>query len=145
RGSGKLADKCAPPSELLVVDTGQGKVEIPLDEIRPLVPTGCQICPDMTSEWADVSVGVMEGKPEWNTLILRTDRGRELVEAACKEGLLVTEPMPEKNLGHLRTASMNKKKRALASARDRRVLNTNGDGSRSALRIQDEVLEKILG
>jgi coenzyme F420-reducing hydrogenase beta subunit len=87
----------------------------------------------------------MEGKPEWNTLIVRTDRGRELVEAACKEGLLVTEPMPEKNLGELRTASMNKKKRALSRARDRRVLNTNDDGSRSALRIRDEVLEKILG
>jgi len=138
-------DMPPPPSELLVIDTGQGKVEIPLDEIRPLVPTGCQICPDMTSEWADVSVGVMEGKPEWNTLIVRTDKGRELVEAACKEGLLVTEPMPEKNLGALRTASMNKKKRALARARDRRVLNTNDDGNRSALRIQDGVLEKILG
>jgi len=66
------------------------------------------------------------------------------VEAACKEGVLVTEPMPEKNLGQLRIASMNKKKRALAHARDRRVLNTNDDGSRSALRIQDEVLNKIL-
>ncbi len=137
-------DMPPPPSELLVIDTGQGKVEVPLDEIRPLVPTGCQICPDMTSEWADVSVGVMEGKPEWNTLIIRTDKGRELVEEACKAGMLVTEEMPEKNLGQLRTASINKKKRALALARDRRVLNTNDDGSRSALRIQDEVLNKIL-
>ncbi len=37
---------------------------------------------------------------------------------------------------------MNKKKRALARARDRRVLNTNDDGNRSALRIRDEVLEE---
>ena len=137
-------DMPPPPSELLVIDTGQGRVEIPLAEIRPLVPAGCQICPDMTSEWADVSVGVMEGKPEWNTLIIRTDKGRELVEEARKEGLLVTEAMPEKNLDHLRTAAVNKKKRALALARDRRVLNTNGDGGRSALRIRDDVLETIL-
>jgi coenzyme F420 hydrogenase subunit beta len=137
-------DMPPPPSEILVIDTGQGKVEIPLDEIRPLVPAGCQICPDMTSEWSDVSAGVMEGKPEWNTLIIRTNKGRELVEEACQEGLLVTEAMPEKNLGHLRTAAENKKKRALALARDRRVLNTNDDGSRPALRIQDAVLNKIL-
>lgn len=137
-------DMPPPPSELLVIDTGQGKVEIPLDEIRPLVPTGCQICPDMTSEWADVSVGVMEGKPEWNTLIVRTEKGRDLVEEACKAGVLLAEPMPEKNLDHLRTASSNKKKRALASARDRRVLNSNDNGSRSALRIQDQILKKII-
>jgi coenzyme F420 hydrogenase subunit beta len=137
-------DMPPPPSELLVIDTGQGKVEIPLDEIRPLVPTGCQICPDMTSEWSDVSVGVMEGKPEWNTLIIRTDKGRELVEEACKAGVLVAEEMPEKNLEHLRTASSNKKKRALALASDRRVLNTSDNGSRSALRMPDEVLTKIL-
>jgi coenzyme F420 hydrogenase subunit beta len=137
-------DMPPPPSELLVIDTGQGKVEIPLDEIRPLVPAGCQICPDMTSEWADVSVGVLEGKPAWNTLIIRTERGRELVEEARKEGLLVTEAMPEKTLRQLRTASVSKKKKALARARDRRVLNTNDDSSRSALRIRDEILQKIL-
>lgn len=142
RGIRKM-DMPPPPSEILVIDTGQGKVEIPLAEIRPLVPAGCQICPDMTSEWSDVSVGVMEGMPDWNTLIIRSDRGRELVEEARREGLLVTEEMPEQNLDHLRTAASNKKKRALALARDRRVLNAN-EGSRSALRIQDEVLKKIL-
>ncbi len=143
-GGIRKMDMPPPPSELLVIDTGQGKVEIPLDEIRPLVPTGCQICPDMTSEWADVSVGVLEGRPDWNTLIIRTDKGRELIEGATKKGLLVTEPIPEKNLSALRTASMNKKKRALAQARDRRVLNRNEDGNRSALRIANETLEKIL-
>ena len=143
RGIHKM-DMPPPPSEIMVFDTGQGKVEIPLDEIRPLVPAGCQICPDMTSEWADVSVGVMEGRPEWNTLIVRTEKGRELVEEARKAGFLETEAMPEKNLSHLRTAAENKKARALARARDRRVLNTQENGSRSALRLRDEVLKKIL-
>ena len=144
RGIRKM-DMPPPPSELMVIDTGRGKVEIPLDEIRPLVPQGCQICPDMTSEWADVSVGVMEGTPEWNTLIVRTEKGRELVEEARQEGVLVTEAMPETNLGRLRTASLNKKKRALVRAREKGVLNTSDDGSRSALRVRDEVLKRILG
>ena len=137
-------DMPPPPSELLVIDTGQGKVEIPLDEIRPLVPAGCQICPDMTSEWADVSVGVMEGNPEWNTLIIRTEKGKELVDEACRQGYLVTETMPEKNLSHLRTASADKKKRAFSRARDRRLVNTTETGSRSVLRVRDSILKKIL-
>ena len=33
---------------------------------------------------------------------------------------------------------------ALARARDKRVLNTSDNGSRSALRIRDEVLKRIL-
>jgi hypothetical protein len=39
---------------------------------------------------------------------------------------------------------VSKKKRALARARDRRVLNTNDESTRSALRIRDEILKKIL-
>jgi coenzyme F420 hydrogenase subunit beta len=143
-GGIRKMDMPPPPSEIMVIDTGRGKVEIPLDEIRPLVPAGCLICPDMTSEWADVSVGVMEGRPECNTLIIRTEKGKQVIEEACKEGYLATEPMPEKNLGHLRTSALNKKKRALSRARDRRVLNTSENGSRSALRIHEDVLKKIL-
>jgi len=79
-------DMPPPPSEIMVIDTGRGKVEIPLDEIRPLVPPGCQICPDMTSEWADVSVGVMEGKPEWNTLIIRTERDGDSLRRPVRRG-----------------------------------------------------------
>ena len=98
----------------------------------------------MTSEWADVAVGVMEGKPEWNTLIVRTEKGKELVDEACRDGYLITETMPEKNLSHLRTASADKKKRAFSRARDRRLINTNENGSRSVLRIRDAILKKIL-
>jgi coenzyme F420 hydrogenase subunit beta len=94
-------DMPPPPSEIMVIDTGEKKVEIPLDRIRPLIPRSCSICPDMTSEWADVSVGVLEGKSDWNTLIIRTERGTDLVNAARKAGYLVTDKMPTQNLQHL--------------------------------------------
>jgi coenzyme F420 hydrogenase subunit beta len=134
-----------PPSEILVIDTGNGeKKEIPLDEVRPLVPLACHICPDMTSEWADVSVGVVEGRPDWNTVIIRTEKGQQLVEKACEQGYLVTEEMPEQNLAHLSLAATNKKKRALVRAKEEGVLNTTEDGKRSALRINTAVVEKII-
>ncbi len=137
-------DMPPPPSEIMVIDTDAGKVEIPLERIRKLVPKGCHVCPDMTSEWADVSVGVLEGKPDWNTLIIRTQTGDELVKDACKEGYLETKPMPAENFKDLCIAAANKKKRALIRARDQGLLNTTAKDQHSVLRLRSEVVEKII-
>ncbi len=141
----RAMDLPPPPSERMIVETEDGeRLEIPLEEIRPLVPPACRICPDMTSEFADLSVGVMEGRPGWNTLIVRTERGAELVEEARRLGRLETEPIPEENLEHLREAAANKKARALRSAGEEGVLNRTEEGTRSALRLRQEIVEKIL-
>ncbi len=101
-----------PPAEIFVVKTGNSTVEIPLDEIRALVPRGCSVCPDMTAEWSDVSVGAFEGKKDWNTLIIRTEKGERLVEKAVADGYLVLDDFPEASLEHLMLGAGNKKKRA---------------------------------
>ena len=101
-----------PPANVLVVDTDDGSVDIPLDEIRPLVPAACRECPDMTAERADLSVGAMEGRKGWNTLIIRSEVGMNLVKQAVEEGRLVTEPMPVENLDHLAEAAAEKRTRA---------------------------------
>ncbi|MBU2547659.1 MAG: Coenzyme F420 hydrogenase/dehydrogenase, beta subunit C-terminal domain [Proteobacteria bacterium] len=139
----KKMDLPPPPSEIMVLETEDGRVEVPLSEIRPLVPAGCHICPDMTSEWADLSVGVVEGQPDWNTLIVRTRRGRDLVEQAKADGMLVTEPMPADNLANLNLAAGNKKKRAWARTREDGLLNSDGEGRRSAIRVPVRVVESI--
>ena len=85
--------------------------DVPLDDVRPLIQKGCSLCQDMTAEWADLSVGTVEGMKEWNTVIIRTEIGLNLMEAAHKEGLLEIDDLPEENLNHLKGASLNKKKR----------------------------------
>ncbi len=139
----KWMDIPPPPAEIFVVETGEGKIEIPLDEIRPLVPHSCRFCPDMTSEWADISVGVLEGKPDWNILIVRTDRGKELIEKAREEGYVTMEDMPDENLEHLAWAAGNKKKQALVRAEEEGMVNTTEDGKRSYIRVDSQVLAKI--
>jgi len=104
----KRMDIPPPPAEIFVVETDKKKLEIPLDKIRPLIPKGCTICPDMTSEWSDMSVGVLENNPGWNTLIIRSTLGLEITEMATKEGWLKAEDMPEENLEHLKIAAGNK-------------------------------------
>jgi len=133
-----------PPSDIMVAHTAKTRFEIPLDMIRPLIPRACRICPDMTAEWADVSVGVLEGKPEWNTLIVRTEKGRQLVDAACKDDYLIKDDMPLENLQHLCLAATNKKRQALNQAKEDGLLNTGEAGNHAAFRIPEGVVKRIL-
>src|SRR5208337_3313842 len=100
-----------PPSNTLQIETAAGIENISLDDLRPLIQAACGKCPDMTSEFADVSVGMYEGREGWNTLITRTELGRKFVERAIIAGLLETDVFPDANLEHLKVASANKKRR----------------------------------
>ncbi|MCK9364763.1 MAG: Coenzyme F420 hydrogenase/dehydrogenase, beta subunit C-terminal domain [Syntrophales bacterium] len=132
-----------PPSEIMEVFVNNGnKLEIPLNEIRKLVPNGCSYCIDMTSEFSDLSVGVMEGRPDMNTLLVRTERGRKVVEEAEKEGYLILAEIPEENLEHLTWAAGNKKRRGLAKAQSEGMINTKGD-VKAYMRMNPQVLERL--
>ena len=132
-----------PPANVLVLDTENGRVEVSLSDIKPLIPHTCFICPDMTSELADVSVGMFEGRPGWNTLILRSASGAELVENARREGFLETEDFPKENLKHLSKAAADKKDRSLRTLIRRELINNKGE-QRAAVRIPQQVVDKIL-
>jgi coenzyme F420 hydrogenase subunit beta len=137
----KKMDIPPPPAEVLVIETDDEKVEISLSEIRPIIPHGCTVCPDMTAEWADLSVGILEGDPHWNTLIVRTERAQALVDNASDAGWLLSEAIPPENLAHLRIAAANKKKRTLQTALQEGLVNAEG---RSCLRINPGAVEKML-
>ena len=100
-----------PPSEKLVVQTLKRKMEYPLSDIRPFIQQGCLLCEDMTGETADLSVGTLEGSKSWNTLIVRTQRGEDLLAGAVKQGLLEVAEFPDENFNHLMEASENKRNR----------------------------------
>ena len=102
-----------PPSEKFQVKTKKGWMDFPLSDIRPLVQAGCALCEDMTAEWADISIGTVEGREEWNMVIIRTDRGAKFVNEAVKEGRLEMEELSGKNLDHLKKAAINKRKRGI--------------------------------
>ncbi len=111
-----------PPANVFTVETEDGVSTIPLDELRPLIQSACQNCPDMTSEFADLSVGMYEGRPGWNTLLVRSKTGSDVVHSAHQAGVLEIEPFPRENLAHLRQASINKKERVS------RIISSTGGG-----------------
>lgn len=69
----------------------------------------CRSCLDFTAELADVSLGAVGSKPGETTLMVRTERGAELVQAAAGRGLLRLEAV--RNLGLVERISENKRKR----------------------------------
>ena len=139
----KKIDIPPPPAEVLEVYLDEGKLEFPLAEIRAHVPDTCTYCIDMTSEFSDISVGVMEGRPDMNTLIIRTERGQTIVDDAEKDGYLILDDMPDTNLDHLTWAAGNKKKRALSKACEQQLINTSGKEQRAYLRLNVKTLGKI--
>lgn len=133
-----------PPAEKMEIYLEGGDItEIPLDELRPLVPEGCSYCFDMTAEFSDLSVGVLEGRPDMNTLIVRTERGQRIVEEAEKEGYLWVSEIPKENLEHLQWAAGNKKRRAFVKARQQNMVNTFEEDGIYYVRLRADALERI--
>jgi coenzyme F420 hydrogenase subunit beta len=132
-----------PPATIMMLETDNGLVEVSLSDIKPLIPHTCFVCLDMTSEFADLSVGMYEGRPGWNTLIIRSEKGAGIVDQARRENFIETEEFPAKNLEHLSKAAAEKKERALRTLIRRGFINNQGD-ERAAIRIPQEVVDNIL-
>jgi coenzyme F420 hydrogenase subunit beta len=104
---------------ILELFTTSGVKSIPFDEARACIREACLYCMDSTAEYADVSVGSArfagdwEEVRKWNQLIVRTKKGKELVELAVKKGVLEIREAPVESLKELKNAAVKKKKEAL--------------------------------
>ena len=107
-----------PPERILEVMAGKTLYRIPVDDIRPFIRPSCKVCLDMTAELSDISVGTVEGKEGWNTVIVRTAMGENLLKRAKNAGVIETRPLPKDNLSHLKEASLLKKRRALDALKE---------------------------
>src|SRR6516165_5433417 len=66
--------------------------EIPLKECHAWTRDGCKSCPDFAAEHADISTGGIGAFNDWTLTIVRTDAGRELMEAMLRDGWIETRP-----------------------------------------------------
>jgi len=118
----KKFDIPPPPANRFDVYTASSTISFPLEQIRKFTMPTCAYCLDMTSEFADISVGSVEGTEGWNTVIVRTDAGANLMERARKKGKLQIDKLLASNLEHLKEAALLKKKRALTE-----IIKSSGD------------------
>ena len=78
----KRVDIPPPPANVYEIYTASGRISVPLDEIRRFIRPACAYCTDMTAEFADISVGAAEGIEGWNTVLVRSEKGAELLKRA---------------------------------------------------------------
>jgi coenzyme F420 hydrogenase subunit beta len=136
----KKFDIPPPPANIFEAYTDAGKTQFGLDQVRAFAMPTCAYCLDMTSEFADISVGAVEGTEGWNTVIIRTDVGQQLIEMARKQDKIETDTLPAENLAHLKEASLLKKKRAL-----KEIVRRTGDKSNLLyLDLSQGYMEKLL-
>ena len=129
-----------PPANTFDVYSNSGKVSLSLDTIREFIMPTCSYCLDMTSEFADISVGSVEGVEGWNTVLVRTDVGVELMERAKARKKLEIRQLPSQNLAHLKEAALLKKKRAL-----KEIIKKTGDKKKLLyLGMSESVVDRLL-
>jgi coenzyme F420 hydrogenase subunit beta len=129
-----------PPANTFDVYSNSGKISLSLDTIREFIMPTCSYCLDMTAEFADISVGSVEGIEGWNTVLIRTDVGVELMERAKAKKKLEIRQLPSQNLAHLKEAALLKKKRAL-----KEIIKKTGDKKKLLyLGLPEKLVERFL-
>src|SRR5271157_859982 len=101
---------------------GEKSIDLPLKQASYYIQDGDRICPDLVSEWADISVGSVGSEPGWNTVFLRTTKGRDFFRNAAAAGKLETKEIGESGLKALEKLALDKKKRAKKNIEKRQAL-----------------------
>lgn len=103
---------------------GGKPMEVPLKQASRYIQDGDRICPDLVSEWADVSVGAVGSEPGWNTVFLRTTKGRDFFKQAEKAGVIETRDIEQGDSGLklLEKLAIDKKNRAKKNIEKRKAL-----------------------
>ncbi len=95
----------------LKIWTKDGKLhEKPVKEFAEYAPTSCEICRDFTAAFADVTCGSIGSDEGWTTVIVRSQRGVDLLEKAKEKGYVeISEKIDLEEVK--KTAGFKKKKR----------------------------------
>lgn len=69
---------------------------VPLSETDSFKRKNCDICLDYTSDISDISIGSLGSPKGWSTVIIRTEKGKKILENAEKENYFETKEISEK-------------------------------------------------
>ena len=79
-----------------IIFTHSGEeLSIPIKEITHLARPDCEFCHDLTSECADISIGSIGSPSGWNTVLVRTPKGKELYEELLQNDLIESKEIKD--------------------------------------------------
>ena len=82
-------------------------------EVGGCAREACHTCPELTSEYADLSVGHQGSQAGWSTVIVRSEAGENLFKLACEKGFLEHKSVEGEMMGRL--VKVARAKRAIAA------------------------------
>lgn len=86
----------------------------PIKEVTSLAREDCEVCFDLTSESADISIGSIGAPSGWNCVLIRTEKGKELFNALLENDLIESKSISEvkPGLGLLKKIAGGKRKKS---------------------------------
>ncbi|WP_424359345.1 Coenzyme F420 hydrogenase/dehydrogenase, beta subunit C-terminal domain [Methanocella sp. MCL-LM] len=107
-----------------IIEADNETGEVPIKKAARYAQDGDHVCPDLTAEYADISVGSIGSEPGWNTIFVRTRRGEKLLGGAQADGVLEVKDIStvKPGLGLLQKLALAKKKMAKETIDKRKQL-----------------------
>ena len=82
----------------LLIKSDSKVTKIPLNYLYDrAIRKACFSCSDYTASFADISVGEFGSESGWNTIIIRTNRGKEVFDLALEQGIIEAKPLDKVN------------------------------------------------
>ncbi|MFX0210126.1 MAG: Coenzyme F420 hydrogenase/dehydrogenase, beta subunit C-terminal domain [Candidatus Hodarchaeota archaeon] len=92
-----------------MIKEGGEMISHPVKEMDRLRASACHYCVDFSSENADISVGSVGAPEGYNTVLVRTGLGHEILQDAADNGYIELQPITDKQLNPvLRLANLKK-------------------------------------
>jgi coenzyme F420 hydrogenase subunit beta len=72
-----------------------GYHEVPLKEAHAWTREGCKLCPDFAAEHADIATGGIGAFNDWTLVLVRTERGEQILDAMIADGAVEERSIEE--------------------------------------------------
>ncbi|MBQ2962322.1 Coenzyme F420 hydrogenase/dehydrogenase, beta subunit C-terminal domain [Methanobrevibacter sp.] len=97
-------------------------VKIPLSVAKRIIRKNCNICVELTSETSDISIGSIGSEDGWSTLIIRTEKGEEIVNGAIEQKFIEAKEFNEAQFDLLNKIAESKISKNLERIEEREFL-----------------------
>jgi len=75
------------------------ELNVPLKEVQKYARNNCHFCEDLTSDYADISVGSIGSQSGWSSVITRSKEADKLFKSLIKEGFIESKSLKEAKPG----------------------------------------------
>ena len=97
-------------------------VKIPLSVAKRIIRKNCDICVELTSETSDISIGSIGSEDGWSTLIIRTEKGEQIVDGAINQKFIESKELTESQFRLLNKIAESKINKNLKNIEEREFL-----------------------